>query len=143
MVKFQGGVKEAAKMLAGLSASAREKVLELISKKDPRMAEVLHKNMYTFEDLKYLTQMMLIELLREIKVADMGLALRISSNDLKDFVLQNSPRGMRQEMEEILMGPLQLASKVEEAQERIMIVVRKKIDKGQLIINKDSSEKYV
>jgi flagellar motor switch protein FliG len=143
MVKFQGGVKEAAKMLAGLSKSAREKVLELISKKDPRMAEVLHKSMYNFEDLKYLTQVMLIELLREIKIADMGLALRIASNDLKDFVLQNSPRGMRQEMEEILLGPPKLASKVEEAQERIMTVVRMKIDKGQLIINKDSSEKYV
>lgn len=142
-MKFQGGVKEAAKMLAGLSKSAREKVLELISKKDPRMAEALHKSMYTFEDLKYLTQVMLIELLREIKIADMGLALRISSNDLKDFILKNSPRVMRQEMEEILMGPPQLASKVEEAQERIMTVVRAKIDKGQLIINKEGSEKLV
>ncbi len=142
-MKFQGGVKEAAKMLAGLSKSAREKVLEIISKKDPKMAEALHKSMYTFEDLKYLTQIMLIELLREIKITDMGLALRISSNDLKDFILANSPRGMRQEMEEILMGPPQLASKVEEAQERIMTTVRMKIDKGQLIINKEGSEKYV
>lgn len=142
-MKFQGGVKEAAKMLAGLSKSAREKVLELISKKDPRMAEALHKSMYTFDDLQYLTPVMLIELLREIKVSDMGLALRISAPALKDFVLKNTPRVMRQEMEEILMGPPQLANKVEEAQERIMEVVRKKLDKGQLIINKESSEKLV
>jgi flagellar motor switch protein FliG len=86
-MKFQGGVKEAAKLLAGLSRSAREKVLEIISKKDPNMAQALHKSMYTIEDLKYLTQVMLIELLREIKISDMGLALRISSNDLKDFML--------------------------------------------------------
>jgi flagellar motor switch protein FliG len=142
-MKFQGGVKEAAKMLAGLSRSAREKVLEIISKKDPRMAQALHKSMYTFEDLQYLTPVMLIELLREIKVRDMGLALRISSSELKGFILQNSPRGMRQEMEEVLTGPLQLASKVEDAQERIMEVVRTKIDKGQLVINKDSFEKLV
>lgn len=142
-MKFQGGVKEAAKMLAGLSRSAREKVLEIISKKDPVMAQTLHKSMYTFEDLQYLTPLMLIELLREIKMADMGLALRISSNQLKDFILKNSPRGMRQEMEEILTGPPQLASKVEDAQERVMAVVRAKIDKGQLIINKESSETLV
>ena len=142
-MKFQGGVKEAAKMLAGLSRSAREKILDIISKKDPRMAEVLHKSMYTFEDLQYLTPVMLIELLREIKISDMGLALRISSNELKGFILKNSPRGMRQEMEEILTGPPQLASKVEDAQERIMAIVRTKLDKGQLIINKDSSEKLV
>ncbi|MDD4975733.1 MAG: FliG C-terminal domain-containing protein [Bacteriovorax sp.] len=142
-MKFQGGVKEAAKMLAGLSRSAREKILDIISKKDPRMAEALHKSMYTFEDLQFLTPMMLIELLREIKIPDMGLALRISSNELKDFILKNSPRGMRQEMEEIMTGPPQLASKVEDAQERIMTVVRSKLDRGQLIINKDSSEKLV
>lgn len=142
-MKFQGGVKEAAKMLAGLSRSAREKVLEIISKKDPVIAQTLHKSMYTFEDLQYLTPVMLIELLREIKIADMGLALRISSSQLKDFILKNSPRGMRQEMEEILTGPPQLASKVEDAQERVMAVVRAKIDKGQLIINKESSETLV
>ena len=142
-MKFQGGVKEAAKMLAGLSRSAREKVLEIISKKDPNMALALHKNMYTFEDLQYLTPIMLIELLREIKISDMGLSLRISSNELKDFIFKNSPRGIRQEMEEILTGPPQLASRVEEAQERIMTIVRVKLDKGQLIINKESSEKLV
>jgi flagellar motor switch protein FliG len=142
-MKFQGGVKEAAKMLAGLSRSAREKILDIISKKDPRMAEALHKSMYTFEDLQYLTPMMLIELLREIKIPDMGLALRISSNELKDFILKNSPRGMRQEMEEIMTGPPQLASKVEDAQERIMTIVRAKLDRGQLVINKESSEKLV
>lgn len=142
-MKFQGGVKEAAKMLAGLSRSAREKVLEIISKKDPKMAETLHKSMYTFDDLQYLTPMMLIELLRSVKMTDMGLALRISSNELKDHIMKNTPRGMRQEIEELLLGPPQLASKVEEAQERIMVVVREKIDKGQLIINKDSSETYV
>ena len=142
-MKFQGGVKEAAKMLAGLSKSAREKVLELISKKDPKMAETLHKSMYTFDDLQYLTPMMLIELLGDIKMADLGLALRISTPALKDHIMKNTPRGMRQEIEELLLGPPQLASKVEEAQERIMIIVRAKIDKGQLIINKDSSETYV
>jgi flagellar motor switch protein FliG len=50
---------------------------------------------------------------------------------------------LRQEMEEILLGPLQLASKVEEAQERIMEIVRAKIDKGDLILNKESSETLV
>ena len=142
-MKFQGGILAAAKMLAGLSKSAREKVLETISKKDPEMAEVLHKSMFTFDDLKFLTPMMMIELLRGIKISDMGLALRIAGPELKEHILKNSPRGMRQEIEDVLLGPPQLASKIEEAQERIMTVVREKIDKGQLIINKDSSETYV
>lgn len=142
-MKFQGGVKEAAKMLAGLSKSAREKVLELISKKDPVMAQALHKSMYTFEDLNFLTPIMIIELLRAIKVADMGVALRIASPELKNHILNNSPRSQRQEMEEILLGPPKLTSQVEEAQERIMSVVREKIDKGQIVISKDGSDTLV
>lgn len=142
-MKFQGGVKEAAKMLAGLSKAAREKVLETIFKKDPKMAVALHKSMYTFDDLQFLTPLMLIELMRSVKTADMGMALRIASPEVKKFVLMNSPKMLRQEMEEILLGPLQLASKVEEAQDRIMEIVRAKIDKGELIINKESSETLV
>ena len=142
-MKFQGGVKEAAKMLAGLSKSAREKVLELISKKDPAMARHLHQSMYSFEDLRYLTPLMIIELMREIKIADMGLSLRIAPMELKDHILKNTPKVMRQEIEEILLGPPQLASKVEEAQERVMTVVRKKIDKGELIIDRSSGDTYV
>ena len=142
-MKFQGGVKAAAKMLAGLSKATREKILETISKKDPIMALELHKSIYVFDDLQYLTPMMMIELLRSIKVSDMGLALRIACPELKDNVLKNSPRVMRQEIEEILLGPPQLANKVEEAQEKIMFIVREKIDKGQLIIDKDSSDTYV
>jgi flagellar motor switch protein FliG len=140
---FQGGIKAAAKMLAGLSKAAREKVLETIQKKDPKMADAISKNMYTFDDLEYLTPIMLIELLRSIKIQDLGLALRIAKPELKNFILMNSPKLLRTEIEEVLLGPPQLTSKVEEAQERIMEIVRLKINKGELILNKESNEKMV
>jgi flagellar motor switch protein FliG len=140
---FQGGVKAAAKMLAGLSKAAREKVLETISKKDPRMAEALHKSMYTFDDLEYLTPMMVIELLRSINIKDLGLGLRIANPNVKNAILPNCPKLLRQELEEVLMGPPQLASKVEEAQERIMEVVRKKIERGELVLNKNANDTLV
>jgi flagellar motor switch protein FliG len=142
-MKFDGGIKAAAKMLAGLSKSARDKVLESISKKDPSMAHALSKSMYTFDDLENLTPLMVVELMRSINVKDMGLALRIAKPELKNLILMNSPKLLRQEMEEVLLGPLQLATKVEEAQERIMEVVRKKIDKGELVINKESKDQLV
>lgn len=140
---FEGGIKAAAKMLAGLSKSARDKVLETISKKDPKMAYAISKSMYTFDDLVNLTPLMVVELMRSIKVKDMGLALRIASPELKNLILINSPRLLRSEMEEVLLGPPQLTSKVEEAQERIMEIVRAKIEKGELVINQDSKDKLV
>ena len=52
MAKFQGGLKAAAKMLAGLSKDARIRVLELIAKKDPTVAVSLEKNLYSLEDIQ-------------------------------------------------------------------------------------------
>ncbi len=136
MAKFQGGIKEAAKMLAGLSREAREKVLALIAKKDPSMAINLEKSLYQFEDIKYMIPVMLIEFLREVKIQDFALALKMASPELKDFVFKNSPRAIRQEIEEVLLGPPQLASKLTEAEGRVMRLFLAKIDKGQIIINK-------
>ena len=142
-MKFRGGIKEAAKLLAGLSKSGREKILEIISKKDPNMAIILNENLYSFEDLKLLTPVMLIELLRSIKVHDLGLALKTASPELRDHILKNTPRVMRQEIEETLGGPPKLLSHVEEAQDRIMKVVREKIDKGQLILDQNKNDTLV
>lgn len=137
MAKFQGGLKEAAKMLAGLSREARDRILTVIAKKDPAMAINLEKNLFSFEDIKFLTPVMYIEFLREIKIQDFALALRMASPELKDFVFKNSPRAIRQEIEDVLLGPLQLASHVTLAEERVMAVFLRKIEKGEIIIRKD------
>ena len=137
---FKGGIKEAAKMLSGLDGAAQERVLEDISKRDPGMAEKLRKNMITFEDLQFLTVKMLVELLQEIDLQDLALGMRIGSKELKEFVLKNISNNMRQEIEEVLLGPPKSVSQVNQSIEKIMEVVRKKTSKGQLIFNKNNEE---
>ena len=61
-----GGVKEAAAMLAGLDSQGRERVLDLIAKENPEVAEALRKNMVSFEDLQFLTVKMLSEQVIEL-----------------------------------------------------------------------------
>lgn len=140
MAEFRGGVKGAAEMLAGLDLKARQRVLEEIRSKDPNMAELLEKNMVTFEDLVHLTPKMMVELLREINLEQLALGLRLGSAKLKSHFLNNVSKGARQEIEDILMGPPQSVQKVEEAVEEVMIVVRAKVDRGELILNDDSDE---
>ena len=137
---FKGGVEEAAKMLAGLDREGRENVLGIIAEKDPEMAETLRKNMVTLEDLRYLTVKMLQELLRDIKIGDLALALRISSTELKQHILQNVSSSIRQDIEEVLLGPPQSVSNVNEAADRVLDIVLKKVDKGELVLNKDSEK---
>lgn len=134
---FKGGIEEAAKMLAGLDRQGRENVLKLIAEKDPQMAEALKKNMVTIEDLQFLTVKMLQELLRDIDVNDLALAMRISSDKLKSHILQNVSSSLRKDIEDVLLGPPQSVSKVDEAHDKVMDIVLKKMEKGELVFNKD------
>lgn len=133
---FQGGPKEAAKMLAGLPPEQREAAISKIAGKDPKMAELLSKLIITLDDLQFITVKMLQELLREISINDLALSLRISSDNLKNFIFSNVSKSIRQDIEEVLLGPLQPVNKVQEAQEKVMVVVRRKLARGELIINK-------
>lgn len=139
----KGGIEEAAKMLAGLDLKSRENVLSIISKQNPKMAELLKRNMVTFEDLKLMTVKMLQEFLREIDLNDLGMALRIGTKELRDFFLDNVSKSISAELQDILNGPPQPVGKVEEKVEGIMELVRKKIDKGEIILDKEGSEQYV
>ncbi len=137
---FKGGVKEAAKLLSALSTSERERILLEIAKKDPSRAELLKREMVTLEDLKYITVKMLVELLREVKISDLALALRLGSDQLKAHITSNVTTSMKDEIESILnIGPRPV-SEVEESVERVMQVVRKKLDNGELILSQHGEE---
>jgi flagellar motor switch protein FliG len=137
---FKGGIKEAARMLAGLPIEQRSKVIDIMAKKDPEMAEVLKKQMVTLEDLTMLTQKMLVELLREIEIADLALALRLGSDELKKFILSNVSSSIAQDIQDVLLGPPKPVSDVQESADRIMEVVLKKVAKGELIFKSDGDE---
>ncbi len=142
-MSFKSGVQEAAKMLAGLRPLEREKVLLLIARQDAQMAELLKKHMVILEDLKFLTVKMLQELLREIEIKDLAFSLRRGSEELKLFFLNNLSSGMKREIEDVLDGPPLQVSLVEEAEERVMSVVRKMVDEGRLVLKEGGNEEYV
>ncbi len=141
-MQFKGGVKEAAKLLQGLDPIMRTKVFDIIKKQDPNMAEILEKEMVVFDDLKYITQQMLYELLKEINPDDLALALKVASKELQEHILNNLSKRVKEDFLEVLNGPLRVVRDVLEASERVMLVVRKKVDKGELVLSPDH-EKYV
>lgn len=139
----KGGVREAAKLLAAIPPKQREGVIEILIKRDPVLTEELKKHLVMFEDLRYITVQMLQELLREIDIRDLALGLRIGSKELIAHITSNLSSMMRDEINEVLSGPPQSVNKVQEAQERIMMVVRRKVDKGELVLSSQGSEEYV
>ncbi len=133
-MSFKAGVKEAAKMLAGLDMQQREKILELIVEKNPKMAETLRQNLVSIDDLKYATVKMLQEFLREVKLSDLAMALRIASEEVQNHILNSISKSMREEIKEVLDGPPQPVPEVRKSYQKVMEVIQRKAECGELIL---------
>jgi len=137
------GFKAAIEMLQGLDLAAQQSLLSDIARRDPEMAIKLKQNMVTFDDLQYLTVGMMKRLLQEIQLDDLGLALRGASKEVTQHLLNMFSTGMKRDIEDILKGKPRALSEVLEAQKKIMDVVLKLREKGEIVLSKDKSEKLV
>ncbi len=143
MKKKIAGLKQAIEMLQGLDLAAQQTLLADIARRDPEMAIKLKQNLVTFDDLRYLTVSMMKRLLQDISLDDLGLALRGANKELTDHLMSMFSTGMKRDIEDVLKGKPRALSDVMEAQKRIMDVVLKLREKGEIVLSKDKSERYV
>lgn len=137
------GLKEAVATLQGLTGAEQKKLLEQIALKDPTMAQKLKNKLVSFEDLRFMTPKMLMELLREVQIKDLAIAMRVGSEELRKFVLDNVSKNTKFEIIEILNGPRKKLSEVALAQEDILKVLRKKLERGEIVLDRSGADKYV
>ncbi|MGC8846799.1 MAG: FliG C-terminal domain-containing protein, partial [Candidatus Hydrogenedens sp.] len=103
--------------------------------KDPDLANEINKLMFTFDDLIYVDDAGIQKALREIDSKDLALALKSSTDEVKDKIFKNMSERAREMLKEEIefMGPVRLKN-VEEAQQRIVAVIRRLEEAGDLII---------
>ncbi len=130
-----GGVEAVAEML-NLSDRATEKgILESLEAEDPDLVEQIRRLMFVFEDILLIDDKGIQTVLKEIDHDELALALKTASDEMKEKIFSNmSERAaqlIREDME--YMGPVRL-SDVEAAQQRIVDVVRRLEDAGEVIL---------
>jgi flagellar motor switch protein FliG len=143
MGKRIDGFKAALEMLQGLDLATQQSILADIARKDPEMAIRLKGSLTTFDDLRYLTAQMMLKLWPRTMLTDWGLALRASSGEVKDHIMSLMSKNNRADLQELLTSKPRSLTDVMEAQGRIMAVVLEMKEKGELVLSKDKSEKYV
>lgn len=142
MNKKIDGFKQAIEMLQGLDLAAQQSLLADIARKDPEMAVKLKQNLVTFDDLQYITVSMMKRLLQDIDLDVLGLALRGANKETVDHLLNMFSTNMKRDIEDILKGRPRPLSDVLEAQKKIMEVVLKLREKGEIVLSKEK-DKYV
>lgn len=137
------GFKAALELLQSLDLASQQSLLADMARQDPEMAIKLKAKLVTFDDLQFLTQAMMGKLWNKTLLQDWGLALRGSSLEVKNHVLSLLSKNNRADLEELLKGKPRALSEVMEAQKNIMDVVLEMRERGEIVLSREGSEKYV
>jgi flagellar motor switch protein FliG len=136
-----GGVKSLADILNYTDRPTERNVLDTISEQDSDLGEEVRRLLFVFEDIAKLDDRSIQMVLREVDQKDLALALRGVDDHVKDRLLTNmSERGAQMLQEEMEYQPPQKKRVVEEAQGRIVAVVRRLEDAGTLVIGRGGAE---
>lgn len=137
-----GGVESVAEMLNLSDRSTEKSIMEALEQEDPDLVEQIRRLMFVFEDILLVNDKGIQSVLKEVDNDELALALKTASDELKEKIFSNmSERAatlIREDME--YMGPVRLKD-VENAQQKIVDVVRRLEDAGEIIISGRGGER--
>lgn len=139
-----GGIEAIVKILNGVDRGTERTILDSLEIQDPELAEEIKKRMFVFEDIVNLDNRSIQRIIRDIENADMQLALKVASEEVRDAIFRNMSKRMadtfKEEME--YMGPVRLRD-VEEAQTRIVATIRRLEESGEIIIARGGGDDII
>lgn len=139
-----GGIQSVVEVLNGVDRSTERTILDTLEIQDPELADEIKKRMFIFEDIVILDNRAIQRVIREVENEDLKLSLKVSSDEVKDLVFKNMSQRMaetfKDEME--FMGPVRLRD-VEEAQSRIVAVIRRLEEIGEIVIARGGGDDII
>jgi len=136
-----GGVQSLVDILNRVGRSSEKVIMEGLEREDPVLAEEVKRRMFVFEDLTLLPDNFIQRVLKEVDSKDLVLAMRGSNEDVNSRILKNmSKRAAEMIKEEIeFMGPVRL-KEVEKAQQKVVSIIRKLDESGEIIISRGGED---
>lgn len=137
-----GGVDTVAEMLNLADRATEKTIMEGLEAEDPDLVEQIRRLMFVFEDIMMVNDKGIQSMLKEVDNDDLALALKTASQELKDKIFKNMSERASQLIKEDMeyMGPVRV-SDVEAAQQKIVDVVRKLEESGEIIVSGRGGEK--
>lgn len=131
-----GGVDVAADILNFMSGQYESSITEFIRETDPELAQKIQDKMFVFENLLELDDRSIQLLLREVQSETLIVALKGTSDTLKEKIFKNMSSRASEMLREDLeaKGPVRL-SEVESEQKEILKIVRRLVEEGQIVLS--------
>ncbi len=136
-----GGVHPVAEMLNVMDKNTETSIMSSLEEKDPLLAEEIRKLMFVFDDIVKIDDRGIQTLLKEVPNERLLLALKTSSEEIRNRIFKNISARAAEMLREDLsnMGPSRL-SDVEQAQQEIVNIARRLEAEGKILIARGGSE---
>jgi flagellar motor switch protein FliG len=134
-----GGVEPIADMLNLMDKNTEKNIMSRVEEKDPELAEEIRKLMFTFEDLMYVDDKGIQNLLREVDNGKLVIAMKTAPDEIKQKLFKNMSNRAATLLKEDLeaLGPTKL-SDVEKAQAEMVQKVKELEAQGKAFIARGS-----
>ncbi len=139
-----GGVDAVVGIINRVDRGTERNIIEALEEQDPELAEEIKKRLFVFEDIMGMDDRSLQRVLREVDMKDLSLALKGATEELRVKFFRNMSKRAAEMLKEDMdyMGPVRVRL-VEEAQQKIVNVVRGLEEAGEIVIARGGEEQLV
>ena len=139
-----GGVDAVVEILNAVDRGTEKHIMETLEIEEPELADEIRKKMFVFEDILLLDDRSIQRVLRDVDNNDLAIALKGSNENVQAAIFNNLSKRLaamiREDME--YMGPVRMKD-VEEAQQKIVNIIRKLEDSAEIVISRGGGDEIV
>ena len=139
-----GGIDAVVEVLNGVDRTTEKTILDALEIQDPELAEEIKKTNVCLRRYCYIDNRSIQRIIRDCENEDLLLSLKVSSEEVKQIIFRNMSTRMAESFKEEMefMGPVRLRD-VEEAQSRIVAIIRRLEDAGEIIIARGGGDDII
>ena len=139
-----GGIDALVAIVNNADRATERNIMERLEEEDPELAEEVKKRLFVFEDILGMDDRSLQRVLRDVDMKDVALALKGASEALREKFFKNMSKRAAEMLKEDMeyMGPVRVRD-VEEAQQKIVNVIRAIEDAGEIVIARGGEEELI
>ncbi|MCR5419759.1 MAG: flagellar motor switch protein FliG [Lachnospiraceae bacterium] len=139
-----GGVDSVVEILNTVDRSTEKHIMETLEIDEPELADEIRKKMFVFEDILLLDDRAIQRVLRDVDNGDLAIALKSANEEVQNAIFNNLSKRLavmiKEDME--FMGPVRMKD-VEEAQQKIVNVIRRLEDSAEIVISRGGGDEIV
>ncbi len=139
-----GGVDAVVDILNTVDRGTEKHIMETLEIDEPELADEIRKKMFVFEDILLLDDRSIQRVLRDVDNNDLAVSLKSSNEEVKAAIFNNLSKRLASMIQEDMefMGPVRMKD-VEEAQQKIVNIIRKLEDSGEIVISRGGGDEVV